>query len=60
MKGLATTEEVAAYLNVSPQTLANWASQGRGPAYFKIEGQRRYDWDVVQKWVLSRLRGGHR
>lgn len=54
MEDLATTEEVAAYLKVSPQTLANWAYQKKGPEFFKIEGQRRYDWQTVREWVEAR------
>ncbi len=54
MQGLATTEEVAAYLHVKPQTMAFWAHKGRGPAFSKIEGQRRYDWADVRAWVDAR------
>lgn len=54
MENLATTEEVAAYLKVSPQTLANWAYQGKGPEYVKIEGQRRYEWATLRAWVEAR------
>ena len=54
MENLATTEEVAAYLKVSPQTLANWAYQGKGPEYMKIEGQRRYEWATLRAWVEAR------
>ena len=54
MESLATSEEVAAYLNVHPQTMANWASRGTGPAYSKIEGQRRYNWDDVRAYVEAR------
>lgn len=51
MEGLATTAEVADYLNVKPNTMDHWASAGRGPAYSKIEGSRRYDWADVRTWV---------
>lgn len=54
MEDLATTEQVAGYLGVATQTMANWAYQGRGPAYTKIEGQRRYDWNDVRDWVEAR------
>ncbi len=54
MEGLANTRELAEYLNVKPQTLDAWASQGRGPAYTKIEGARRYDWADVREWVEAR------
>jgi excisionase family DNA binding protein len=57
VEGLATTEEVAAYLKVKPQTLANWAYQGKGPRYYKIEGQRRYNWAELREWVEERRVG---
>lgn len=54
VEGLATTAEVAAYLQVKPNTMDHWASEGRGPAYTKIEGGRRYDWADVRNWVESK------
>lgn len=55
MEDLATSEEVARYLNISPQTLANWAYQGKGPAFSKLDGgRRRYDWSDVRAWVQAR------
>lgn len=54
MEGLGTTEEVAAYLRVTPQTMANWAYKGKGPAYVKIEGRRLYSWDDVRAYVSER------
>jgi excisionase family DNA binding protein len=54
VEGLATTQEVADYLKVKPNTLDHWASDGRGPVYTKIEGSRRYDWADVREWVEAR------
>lgn len=54
MEKLATTTEVAEYLGIAPNTLSNWAYQGLGPAYSKINGQRRYDWADVRAWVEAR------
>jgi excisionase family DNA binding protein len=54
MDTLATKEQVAEYLQVKPGTLDAWAKQGRGPAYFKVEGSRRYDWTDVKAWVAAR------
>lgn len=51
MEKLATTQEVADYLGIAPNTLSNWAYQGKGPVYSKINGQRRYDWADVRAWV---------
>ena len=54
MDTLATKEQVAEYLQVKPGTLDAWAKQGRGPAYSKVEGSRRYDWADVKAWVAAR------
>lgn len=53
-KPLATKEQVAEYLNIHTKTLDRWAQYGQGPAYSKIEGQRRYDWDDVVAYVQAR------
>lgn len=54
-EGYATTEEVAAYLAVSPRTLGNWAYLGKGPDYIKIDGgARRYAWEAVHAWIEQR------
>jgi hypothetical protein len=47
-----TEAEVAERLKISPKTLRNWRSKGKGPHYLKIEGQIRYrlvDVDVFEK-----------
>lgn len=48
---LATSKEVADYLGVSLQTMANWASAGKGPAFVKAGGQRRYRWADVHSYA---------
>lgn len=46
---LGTPEEVAAYLQKPPKTLAEWRSRGCGPPYFKLgNGHIRYDWADVR------------
>lgn len=54
IENLATTAELAQYLGLKPNTLDHWASGGKGPAYVKIEGARRYDWADVRDWIESR------
>lgn len=49
-----TSREVAVLLNVQPQTLDAWASQGRGPDYYKVEGVRRYSQADLQAWLAQR------
>lgn len=53
MEELATTREVAAHLRVKTQTLDAWASQGKGPAFTKIGGARRYSWPDVRSFTQS-------
>jgi len=54
MENLATSKEVAEYLNVAPQTMDYWASNGKGPAYIKLDGRRRYEWAEVRAWLDAR------
>jgi hypothetical protein len=51
---LWTPEETAAYLKVSEQTLANWRSAGRGPAYTRAEGGVRYWLSGVRLYLEER------
>lgn len=48
-----TPNEVAAMLKLSPNTLANWRSQGKGPAYSKAGRLVRYWSDDVDDWMES-------
>ena len=43
--------EVAAWLQVSPKTLANWSSNGLGPKPLKLHGFVRYERGTVQAWI---------
>lgn len=54
MEPLATSAEVAAFLNVHPQTMDRWASRRQGPPYIKVEGSRRYVWAEVRTWLEER------
>ena len=51
---LAKPLEVAEYLNKNERTLANWRSLGIGPDYVKAEGEVRYRWRDVERWVASK------
>jgi excisionase family DNA binding protein len=61
-KPLATTEEVAEFLQKPPRTLDQWAYLGKGPRFAKVGRQRRYRWSDVEKWLdeQSEAAGGHR
>lgn len=51
--------EAAARIGLSPNTLANLASQGKGPPFFKPTsangkgGKTFYDPDELDRWVRS-------
>jgi len=51
---LATSPEVAAYLNVSERTLDDWAYRGGGPEFTYAGQQRRYRWEDVDKYLAER------
>src|SRR6202167_4719868 len=42
----------------SPATLADWRSQGKGPAYFKTGRKIWYPKDRVDAWLESQMRDG--
>ena len=35
----------------SPQTLANWRCEGRGPAFIKLGGRVAYRGDDLNRWI---------
>ncbi len=41
--------ELASRWGMSPRTLENWRSTGKGPAYVKIGGQVRYKFEDIKK-----------
>lgn len=53
-EGYLTTEELAQSLAISPQTLAQWRSQGRGPPYLKFGGRVLYRIAAVQEWLAGK------
>ena len=52
-EGLASSAEIAAYLDVKPGTLDAWAYRNEGPPYVKVGRNRRYDWNAVRAWVAQ-------
>lgn len=58
---LLTTEEAAAFLAMSPDTLRTWRCRGRGPAYVTISARNiRYRVDDLKAWADALLVGGDR
>ena len=50
---LMRTNDVAALLAVSPQTLALWRSHGRGPDYMKLGKVVRYERAAVESFMRN-------
>lgn len=48
-----TRAELSARIKVPVQTLAQWASQGRGPRYAKFGRHARYALVDVEAWELA-------
>ena len=57
-----TTEQLADRWGISPQTLDNWRSQGKGPKYVKLgKGKSSaiiYRVSDVEKYERKHLQGG--
>lgn len=63
MTDLLRPEEFAAMIGLSPRTIANWRSNGRGPKYLKLgpeppagKQDRRpvlYERDVAERWATA-------
>ena len=55
-----TRPELATRWNVAMQTLAQWASQGRGPRYAKFGRHVRYALADVVAWEQDQFATAHR
>jgi excisionase family DNA binding protein len=53
---LASTSEVADYLDVPARTLDMWAYRGTGPRYSRVGRYRRYRWSDVERWLDEQSR----
>lgn len=49
-----TTKELAEYLRRSERTLIRWRYDGKGPAYFRLNGQVLYPSDLTEEWLESK------
>jgi hypothetical protein len=48
------TDQLAAYLHVSPQTLRQWRWLGQGPAGFRVGRRILYPRSGVGRWLAQR------
>ncbi|QKT12170.1 helix-turn-helix transcriptional regulator [Rhodococcus sp. W8901] len=51
-------EEVAGRLKVPPKTLAQWATQKKGPRFSKIGRFARYKFSDIVAWEDNQVTGG--
>jgi hypothetical protein len=51
---LVDEKAAALYLGHPPKTLRNWRSDGKGPAFSKLEGSIRYRMSDLHAYVESR------
>lgn len=55
---LLDNNEMADYLNISPGTLNNWRTKGKGPEYLKINGKLvRYQKSAGDRYIKKSARG---
>lgn len=53
--GVLKTADAAAYVNLSPPTLARFRLTGEGPVFAKLGGAVRYRRADLDAWLESRL-----
>lgn len=53
---LLTEHDLAAELQMRPQSLADWRHRGKGPAYVKLGQLVRYRRSDVESWLNSQTR----
>jgi len=54
---LLTTYEAARYLGMSPGSLSNWRSTGRGPTYIKLGSKVMYRKAEVERFIQDKQKG---
>jgi excisionase family DNA binding protein len=57
MQELLTLREAAERLRISPQTLMNWRSKGKGPKSAKFGGGVRYRPEDIDTWIDQQFKG---
>ena len=50
-ESLASCAQVAEFLGVPQQTLANWRARSVGPKYLKVGRYVRYRWSDISAWL---------
>jgi predicted DNA-binding transcriptional regulator AlpA len=55
---LLNREDAASMLRLTPQTLANWASTGKGPPVVRLGRAVRYRVSDLTRWIERNTTGG--
>jgi predicted site-specific integrase-resolvase len=53
-EGLLTPALTGQVLGISPQTLARWRVEGKGPPFVKLGGRVAYRQATLQSWIEGR------
>lgn len=53
---LLATKDAAAYLGISPKTMDNMRSRGKGPSFVKLGGTVRYRRSDLLDWIEANVR----
>ncbi len=53
---MLTRQEAATYLGISVPSLARWACNAYGPAYYKLRGRTQYRLSDLDAFIRSRRR----
>jgi excisionase family DNA binding protein len=56
-ESLATTAEVAAFLQIPSKTLYRWRYMGKGPPAYRVGRHLRFRWVDVNAWLDEQGRG---
>ena len=55
---LMTPQQLAAYIGVPVQTLANWRYRNDGPRWLKVGRHVRYAMADIERWLDQNAQGG--
>lgn len=57
LPALLNEKQLAAWLNVAPQTVRQWRYRHEGPPSVKVGGSVRYQRDDVEQWLAATNNG---
>lgn len=54
LRKLLNTEQAAAQIGVTVQTMKRWADRGEGPKFIEVNNRRRYPAAALKEWMEGR------